>query len=177
MNCATVKRWLWIVGLYIVTGVALYFLQDKMFQALYISPPGYSISVWWSNVFSMLINTFAASFGLVILWNIIYSSRIFGGGFRGVSVILLHLLWITLHVGVGVLIFVNGIGMVVPTYGGIEMLLSAWNLRYGADYILMHLVPMLLIVPFYLSITLFTPECIAHKFFWNGLRSPLGLKY
>lgn len=180
MKKATI-RWIWIVSVYLVCTVGLFFWMYSMFNTINISPSGYSNNAWFANLFGLFINNVAMSFLLVILWNILYSSRLLGSRYIGHSVYVLMFLGLLLHLAAGVGLLLMAVMPILSTVGGAEIflqLLMAWSAGYGGDFVFMHCIPMLMIVPFFLSITLFAPEYIAHKFrLFNKLRQKIGLKY
>lgn len=181
MKKATTIRWIWIVLVYLVCATVLFFSMNSQFNTINISPSGYSNNAWATNLFGMFINTVAMSFVLVILWNVLYSSRLLGSRYIGHSVYVLMFLWLLLHLVAGIGLLLMAVMPILLTAGGVEMflpLLMVWSMGYGDDFVFMHCIPMLMIVPFFLSITLFAPEYIAHKFrLFNKLRQKIGLKY
>ncbi|MBE5793253.1 MAG: hypothetical protein E7323_01035 [Clostridiales bacterium] len=182
MNKASVIRWVWIAAIYAILGGIIFAVMGLWFEAIYITPPGYSTDAWQTNLNITFMNTLLCSLGLLLLWNILYSMPLLGGRYKGASVYVLLILWLLLHI-------VASLGMLLLTVLPILVanrapfwlffrLLKEWAIAYGGDFLFLHLLPSLLIIPYFLSLTLFSPEIIAPKFaMFNKLRQHIGLKY
>lgn len=182
MKKASVIRWVWVAAIYALFGGIIFAVMGLLFEAIYITPPGYSTDAWHTNLNITFINTLLCSLGLLFLWNALYSMPLLGGRYKGASVYMLLILWLLLHI-------VASLGMLLMTVLPILVanrapfwlffrLLKEWAIAYGSDFLFLHLLPTLLFIPYFLSLTLFGPECIAHKFgLFNKLRQHIGLNY
>lgn len=182
MNIASVKRWGWTLLLYAAAAAALYFVMKDMYEGIGITPSGYQDFTWWMALQSLLINATATSFVLLILWNVLYSYPLLGGGLKGFSVYVWMLVFVVIHLLSSIALLFYTVLPILLTVSDASIplyarLLLEWDLAYGVDFVALHFLPALLIVPFLLGITFFGPECIAHKFFFNPIRSKVGLKY
>lgn len=182
MNKASVVRWVWIAAIYAILGGILFAVMSLWYNAILLPPPGYSAEAWQINLNITFMNTLLCSLILLFLWNILYSMPLLGGRYKGASVYVLFVLWIVLHI-------LASLGMLLFTFMPILnaerapfwfffRLLKEYAILNGNDFLILHLMPSLLIIPYFLSLTLFSPEIIAPKFvLFNKLRQKIGLNY
>ena len=182
MNKASVIRWIWIAAIYAILGGIIFAVMGLWFEAIYITPPGYSTDAWQNNLSITFINTGLCTFGLLILWNVFYSMPLLGGRYKGSGVYVLLIFWIFLHIVASLsMLLLTVLPILVANRAPFWLffrLLKEWAIAYGGDFLFLHLMPSLLIVPYFFSLTLLGPECVAYKFgLLNKLRQHIGLKY
>lgn len=182
MNKASALRWVWIAAIYAVFGGIIFAAMGLWYDSIYLSPNGYSTSVWKANLDITFVNTLLCSLGLLILWNILYSTPLLGAGYKGASVYVLLIIWLILHIVAGLaMLLITVMPILVANRAPVWMifrLLKEWAIAFGGDFMFLHLMPSLLIVPYFLCLTLFAPECMAYKFgLFNKLRQHIGLNY
>ena len=179
ITMSTFKRWLWTAVLYAIVTLGLWFVMESMYESIGISPSSYSDLAWWIALQNMLFNTVAASLALLLLWNALFSYALLGKGRKGVDVCIWTLVFVALHIAAGIATLFYAVTPILQNASDVSLamfmrVLIQWNV-YGTDFLMIHLLPSLMILPFLAGILLFGPECIAHKFFPNNLRRKLGI--
>jgi hypothetical protein len=164
-------RWFYILLLYILFAAGIYFVMKGILENdLMSSPFGYSLNSWLGNIYAMFFNTLAISFGLVILWNLLFYRHILGKRGLAQSVNVLNVLFILLHIALAagsLLYLLNG------QYTWAFALLDG-----SVNCFVALLLPLLLVIPFIFATRLLAPEVISFRFsVLKKVRGKIGLLY
>lgn len=162
-------RWLYTILLYGLFCFAFDLVMKNGLAGAGMSPFGYSQQKWILNCHNMLLNTLFGSLALTALWNILFSWKLMGGRNPGKSVNVLNMIFLLLHLAMSLaLLYLH-----TAARGVVNSILTE-----GGLYILWHLMPSFLIVPFFFATRLFGPESAAYRFrVLNRLRGKMGLLY
>ena len=162
-------RWLYTAALYALFYFTFDLLMGSGLRGAGMSPFGYSQPKWILNCHNLLLNTLFGSLALTAIWNLLFSWRLLGGRNPRGSVNVLGSLFLAAHILMSIaLLFLH-----TAARGVVQSILTE-----GGSYILWHVMPTLLIIPFFFAVRLLGPESAAYRFrLLNKLRGKIGLLY
>ena len=137
---------------------------------LIMSPDGFSLNTWMSNIRMMFVMTSGGSLALILIWNLLFSRPILGR--RGIEV------------GANLLnaafLFIHFLGSVASLYNllRVEPTWIAAFLLGSKECMIALLLPITLIVAFFLASRFMAPEVISYRFrILKKFRSKLWIRY